>query len=96
MCWTPINCAANYGRTNTVEHLLIRGAHLNVKDAGGMTPLHYAAQNGHTNTVEHLLNRGADINTNNIHGWTPLRSAENMGSKCSGLVALLKSKGGTW
>ena len=35
--WTPLHCAAMYGRTNTVEHLLSRKANVNVKTTEGMS-----------------------------------------------------------
>ena len=91
---TPLHHAALFGHTNTVEHLLNRGAEVDSLNRHGNTPLHHAAYRGHTITVEHLLKKGAEINRETRNGWTPLRYAEYFGHIDA--TVLLKSKGGTW
>jgi ankyrin repeat protein len=55
--------AAAWGRAESVDYLLNRGAAVNFIPAGfdfAGTPLHYAALHGHKDMVDHLLSKGAD------------------------------------
>ena len=68
--------AAFYGCSDVVQHLLSRGAGIDIKDIIGWTPLHLAARNGHSNVVQHLLDGGAGVDIkNNVDGETPLHRA---------------------
>ena len=88
---TPLHIAACYGRTNTVEHLVCKGANVSIKDRIGSTPLHSAATQGHTDTVELLLNSGAYVNSKDDNGSTPLHDAATEGH--TETVELLLNKG---
>ena len=57
--------AAAWGRVEVVDHLLDRGAELNLIPAGfdyAGTPLHYAALENRRDMVDRLLEKGADPN----------------------------------
>ena len=58
---TPLHYAAWNGHTNTVEHLLSRGAEINSKDSDGRTPLRMAKQWGRTNVVELLKSKEGTV-----------------------------------
>jgi ankyrin repeat protein len=60
---TPLHAAADYGRKDVAEFLLVNKANINIKDTEGLTPLHRAAAFGHENIVELLLVNKADINS---------------------------------
>ncbi len=59
---SPIQFAAQNGRTSLVQKLTARGADVNYQNTTGLTPLMYAARNGHTDSMRALVEGGADIN----------------------------------
>ncbi|KPM35737.1 hypothetical protein AK830_g10834 [Neonectria ditissima] len=61
---TPLHLAACFGRPNTVEELLDRGADIDDgEEVSEDTPLHMAAEEGHVQVMKKLLSRGAKPNT---------------------------------
>jgi hypothetical protein len=77
--------AAAWGRTESVEQLLDRGAQVNLIPAGfdfAGTPLHYAAFRGHRDMVDRLLRHGADPSVRDTKiGKLPEDWAEHAGHK---------------
>lgn len=72
----------NDGQAEAKMNLLLsRGAHINSRDAYGMTPLHkfiYEYSNnprGYGTLIIQLLRHGADVNLSGQGGVTPLMSA---------------------
>lgn len=57
--WTALMLAAAEGRVENVERLVLAGADLNHRSAGGYTPLLAAAYYGRAETARFLLQRGA-------------------------------------
>lgn len=56
-------CARLSGNAQTIQLLVDRRAHLNIRNAQGETPLQNAAAAGHTQVVEMLLRLGADVHS---------------------------------
>ncbi len=54
--------AAKKGHTETVQHLLEKGADVNAKNKHNETALMIATKNRHTEIVQLLLEKGADLN----------------------------------
>lgn len=68
-------CAAWYGQTGTVEHLVRRGFDIQSKDASGRTALAVVAEEGNPKAVGELLHAGADIDAEDPRGDTALLTA---------------------
>uniref|UniRef100_A0A914H4P4 C2 domain-containing protein n=1 Tax=Globodera rostochiensis TaxID=31243 RepID=A0A914H4P4_GLORO len=74
--YTPLHCAAKFGRAETVRLLLKRGAKVCERDDNGWTPLHYAANFGHEQTTLLLLEQGGwDTQLKDNEGMTPMDRA---------------------
>ena len=67
--------AAQKGNTESVEHLLQKGATIEAKNRDGSTPLALAANHHHTNTAELLLAKGADPVAGGLAGENALSDA---------------------
>lgn len=67
---TYIFWAANRGNEAVVEHLIKKGAKLNIEDSHGATPISFAAGAGQQNTkvYDALLKGGSDIRQKNADG----------------------------
>lgn len=77
---TPLSCAARRNHIHVAEHLISKGAAVNVNEdisvGLGHTPLMTAVQHGHDLMVELLITKGANVNYNDpLTGWTPLMLA---------------------
>ena len=57
-----LNRAIRKREFNLVMEIINSGAHVNVKDCGGMTPLHLASREIEPKVVELLLDKGANAN----------------------------------
>ena len=102
---TPLHCAAQSGRTETVNFLIDKGGDANrpTRATGSLqnhhlrndfekaTPLHFAAQNGHNDTVKVLLQKGAKVDSVTSKSVTSLMLASEKGHV--GIVQLLLSEG---
>lgn len=85
--------AAEYGRIQQIERLILFGYDVNLFDDLGHTPLHRAVRGGQYEAVRVLLRHGADVNANDdaTIGDTPLALAVQ--GEHSGLVCLLLKSG---
>ncbi|XP_046367458.2 uncharacterized protein LOC124142827 isoform X2 [Haliotis rufescens] len=70
-----LHYAAKSGHTETVQHLVNKGAVTNETDCQSDTPLHPACESGNIKTVEALLLSSADVNAVGHKGRTPLHIA---------------------
>ncbi|XP_067662472.1 uncharacterized protein [Haliotis asinina] len=70
-----LHLAAKSGHTETVQHLINKGAATNETDCQGDTPLHHACESGNIQTVNALLSSNPDVNANGHKGRTPLHIA---------------------
>ena len=79
--WTPLHLAAYFGKQETAQALLNRGAEVNARSTNPMrnTPLHAAAAGRHTGIAKLLLDRGAAVSARQEGGWTPLHAAAQNG-----------------
>ena len=78
--WTPVHCAARWGRTLFLEQLLRNGGiPVDINDERRRTPLWYAAQHGQQETCSLLLKAGARRNVPDRNGWTALQAAARAG-----------------
>lgn len=76
----------------TLSTLLDHGAHVNVRDGGGLTPLWLALKTGNEAVVQLILDHGADVNmASGASGFTPLMEAVTMGQPS--IVKMLLEKG---
>ena len=72
--------AALNGHTSSVQHLLNKGALIDLEDKGGYTALMLAASNDHADVARLLLEYGANINrVETTNGWTALIWAAKRG-----------------
>ncbi|KAJ5078837.1 ankyrin repeat ph and sec7 domain containing protein secg-related [Anaeramoeba ignava] len=76
--WTPLICAAHYGRIEVVKELLkLPSVLVNAQAAMKTTALHHSAREGHADVVEQLVSHNADINLQDNLGFTPLFYAKD-------------------
>jgi len=85
--------ACGVGDIDTVQHLVARGADVNLGDYDGRTPLHLASSEGHMEVVKFLVSKGAFPNVKDRWGGTPLADAER--GKFHDVVDYLLSVGAT-
>jgi len=52
---TPLHRAAEQGRADLIETLVLQGLDLNARDSEGKTPLHLATSNGHLDAMRRLI-----------------------------------------
>lgn len=91
--FTPLNLAAQKGRTACVKFLIGKRVRLDVRtEPGGDTALILAAYQGHIDVVRLLVEAGASMQLFNKDGDTPLRAAQVFGNHT--VAAFIKSKGG--
>lgn len=76
---TPLHFAANHGRIDIAQLLVVKGAEVNAKALNLSTPLHHAAEHGFRNIVYFLLANGANINDQTARGDTALHMATMFG-----------------
>jgi ankyrin repeat protein len=76
---TPLHVAAETGRKDAAELLMMTGASVDAFDGNGNTPLNRAAAQGHADVVASLLARGADPNHRGLFGFSPLECAVSVG-----------------
>ncbi|KAK9882581.1 hypothetical protein WA026_022208 [Henosepilachna vigintioctopunctata] len=75
---TQLHTACISGKINVVQHLLVQGHPLNIRDNGGWLPIHDACISGHFEIVKLLLDNGAAVNDRggtHCNGITPLHDA---------------------
>jgi len=75
---TPLHCAANMGKVESMRLLLANGSDWNAKDIESITPLHEAVGNNHLEAVRLLLDCGADIEAKEVLGLTPLHVVNSL------------------
>jgi serine/threonine-protein phosphatase 6 regulatory ankyrin repeat subunit B len=75
----PLMSAVMMDHDEIVEHLLIKGAHVNVPNSEGWTELHMASYNGHLSIVQKLVKHGADVDAVTDMGATALCIASQEG-----------------
>jgi cytohesin len=68
----PLMSAVKMSYEEIVEHLLIKGAHVNMPSSEGWTALQTASYNGHLSIVQKLVKRGADVDAVTEMGATAL------------------------
>ncbi|KAK4173670.1 hypothetical protein QBC36DRAFT_359397 [Triangularia setosa] len=79
---TALILAANFGHTDTVNHLIEAGANTRVRDYLNFSALFYASRNGHLNAVRSLLKSPYKPNDGSLH-----EAARNLHSKiCTVLI----------
>lgn len=77
--FTPLHCAAWFGRFHCMKLLIDAGADVNYVDDDSSTPLHVAAYRDNLDCLKELIANGADVNASDF--WsTVLHSAANGGS----------------
>ncbi len=86
---TPLLIASKNGHREIVRHLISLGAHVNVKDTGGVVALHWASFFGHVQIVESLIFGGADPNITTNKGGSSLYFAAENGHLVRSLTFLL-------
>ena len=75
----PLHRAAEHGRVECMDALVVAGADLEAAGASGFTALHYAAVNGHALCVERLLRAGSSQGaTSNADGFKGGMTAAQM------------------
>ncbi|KAJ7997313.1 hypothetical protein DPEC_G00227670 [Dallia pectoralis] len=76
---TALTIAADKGHYKFCELLIIRGAHIDVRNKKGNTPLWLAANGGHFDVVQLLVQAGADVDAADNRKITPLMAAFRKG-----------------
>lgn len=78
---TALHIAAEQGRADIVEYLILKGAHISPTDNNHFKPLHYAAANGYIDVVQLLIHSGEniDVATEDPSGQSPLHIAAAAG-----------------
>lgn len=72
---TPLIIAADLGKKNFVQFLLLNEALANKRAADGTVALHHAAKGGYVDVIKLLCKEGAFINFPDYQGFTPLMYA---------------------
>ena len=75
MYGAPLVAALAGRHFQTARHLLHNGAHVDVREDGGMTPLFLAVWYGDLEMVRVLLDYKADVNARNVHDMTPIHES---------------------
>ncbi|KAL0380266.1 UNVERIFIED_CONTAM: Potassium channel SKOR [Sesamum angustifolium] len=70
-----LNCAANDGDLNRIQHLVEAGADPNKMDYNGQSALHRAASKGYEDIIQFLVEKQVQINPRDHFGRTPLFEA---------------------
>uniref|UniRef100_A0AAY5KYA1 K Homology domain-containing protein n=1 Tax=Esox lucius TaxID=8010 RepID=A0AAY5KYA1_ESOLU len=76
---TALTIAADKGHYKFCELLIVRGAHIDVRNKKGNTPLWLAANGGHFDVVQLLVQAGADVDAADNRKITPLMAAFRKG-----------------
>jgi ankyrin repeat protein len=71
-CDTPILNAAQRGRIETVNFLVVRGASVNDRGGEWHTPLTHAIMAGRSDMVEFLIKNKAEVNGEDVYHETPV------------------------
>jgi ankyrin repeat protein len=69
---SPLHLASVYGRFETMQLLIQRGADVSARDNTHSTPLHLAACSGRAESIRLLIQHGADVNVQNKSKSIPL------------------------
>ncbi|KAL0429649.1 UNVERIFIED_CONTAM: Potassium channel SKOR [Sesamum radiatum] len=70
-----LNCAANDGDLNRLQHLVEAGADPNKMDYNGQSALHRAASKGYEDIIQFLIQKHVEISPRDHFGRTPLFEA---------------------
>jgi ankyrin repeat protein len=89
----PLHAAAAGDHPDLVALLIVAGADVKARAAGGSTALHSAAQNGNTAILLALLDAGANPDVKADDGRTPLDLALEAGKQ--GAAGMLRQRGAT-
>ncbi|MFT4314760.1 MAG: ankyrin repeat domain-containing protein [Wolbachia pipientis] len=73
--FTSLDYAIIHGHLGTVQHLVRKGADVNLNNTKGMNPLHFAAVYGHLDIAKYLVAQGAIIKSLNKDSMCPLHFA---------------------
>ncbi len=74
--FSPLHLTAAWGSVDVCQHLISKGATVDVRSTFGLTPLMVACGRGHLEAAEALLDAGADVALEDIHGRTPITIKE--------------------
>lgn len=87
--WTPLHLASFFGRLETAEYLLQKGADVHLRSDNHLAnlPLNAAAAGKHQEIVALLLAHGAPVNAQQQGGYSPLHTAAANGDEA--MVRLL-------
>jgi serine/threonine-protein phosphatase 6 regulatory ankyrin repeat subunit B len=91
--WTPLQIAADCGKSEVAEILLAAHADVNAANPAGYTALHLAVSEGHKGIVALLLTNKVDVNAKENSGMTPLYFAT--AHKQEEIAELLRKHGAT-
>ncbi|MDP2204769.1 MAG: ankyrin repeat domain-containing protein [Alphaproteobacteria bacterium] len=76
---TPLHRAAEQGRADLIETLVLQGLDLNARDSDGKTPLHLATAHDHLDAMRKLVSLGANPVQRDNDIVTPLHIAAERG-----------------